>query len=87
MKFEISTWQFFVGILPASCYSRWEEKDFEQIIKNGNESVNLRLLGNIPPWQYRPMASDGIKHKVYIVNFYNQNNLKIYSINSCPIYL
>ncbi|XP_039263337.2 uncharacterized protein LOC120339312 isoform X1 [Styela clava] len=57
------------GILSTSMYQRWEEKDFEQMRIHGNEKVNQKLLSNVPAWQYRPTASDGIKHKEYWINY------------------
>lgn len=57
------------GILSTSMYQRWEEKDFEQMRTHGNEKVNQKLLSNVPAWQYRPTAGDGIKHKEYWINY------------------
>jgi len=42
----------------------WEEKDISQIKANGNKRSNENLLKNVPIWQYRPSANDGIKLKV-----------------------
>ena len=61
---KMPLFQSFLAILSAQFAHVWEESDISKIKANGNKRSNEKLLKNVPIWQYRPCANDGIKLKV-----------------------